>query len=459
MDIASLSRVGGAAELFAGIAGSGSSSLLPTVDFGPDSIVDLSSATGATGAILGQAYGPPDTRLPYAVEKRRELERRRDLLAAQSALLDKNYAKVRDVAGTMLRRDHTDSAANHLIARSYQAEGDVSKAVEFYARAVHQSPDNERFVSDLRNAQLLGKPERTAIGAAVGMLNDPSQRAAGLRLMSLVADRTENASTLIALGDAFAKIRAKQQALGAYALALEKAASTAEQEAILKRADDLVGDEPEAAVAHDFRGKALLKLGRHEMAIDAFKRARDIMPDEPQYTIDLADAYVARGRERKDRGNHLSAKEDFESARLLRPAFAPYKREIAATRLELGRQWLSRGALRSALGELNAARVAMPADEDELKRRLSNLYYSLGNRYARKSDWATATGVFQHAYDLNGSLANKTVLADARNSFGLQFMAQEEWRKAVDQFKLAVKLFPNNETYAANLAEAESHLA
>lgn len=456
--MSAIGSVGGFGGLLANVssgtraAGTGS-----MAGFGPASIVEIGAASARTVSSILNIKFFATAPLPPAAIRQRENERRRDLLSAQTALVSKDYAAVRDVAGRMLGRDPNDPAANHLIARSHQAEGNLEQAAKFFARAAQLAPDNARFASDFRNAQILERSDVAVLRAAIGLLADPQSRVEGFRLLSILADRSDDSGVLLAMGDALFDLRAKQQAVGAFALALDKAEGIG-LSAVLKRADRVVADSPDAAIAHDFRGKVLQKMERFDEAITEFKLARDLEPIETTYLLDLANAFVARGKSRVAGGDLLGGKSDFLEARAIRPVNDEINRNVVDVRIRLARQWLVRGALTSALGELNSARVRLPSDSADLKKRLAGLYYSLGNRFTSQDDNVTAASTLQQAYDLDASQTHKTVLGAARNTLGLQYLDEERYQDAIDEFQKAVDLFPNIQEYQDNLDQAKALL-
>lgn len=425
--------------------------------FGPASIVDIGAASARTVSSILTTKFFGKALLPPAAIRQRENERRRDLIAAQTALLSKDYSQVREVAGRMLGRDLNDAAAVHLIARSHQAEGNPKQATKFFARAAQLAPNNARFASDFRSSQILERSDAAVLRAAIGLLAKPQSRVEGFRLLSALADRSDDVGVLLAMGDALFDLRAKQQAVGAFALALDKAEGIG-LSAVLKRADRVVADSPSAAIAHNFRGQVLQKMERFDEAITEFKLARDLEPIQTAYLLDLANAFVARGKSRVADGDLLGGKSDFLEARAIRPVNDDINRNVADVRIRLARQWLVRGALTSALGELNSARVRLPSDSDDLKKRLAGLYYSLGNRFTSQDDNITAASTLQQAYDLDASLTHKTALGAARNTLGLQYLDEENYSKAVDEFQKAVDLFPNIQEYQDNLDQAKALL-
>lgn len=432
------------------------------VDFGPAALLDLSGgsagpAADSTRTILGARYGSPAP-LPEAVLKRQNARRQRDIVAANTALLGKDFAAARGTALALLKRNPDDAAANHLMARALLGEGDTPAAIRYFNRAAQLEPDNQRYSSDLRNAQFLERSDAAALNAARGMLKDPGQRAAGLRLLYELADRSRSTTTLIALGDEFMKLKARQQAVGAYASALDQATAP-ELNDLLGRARAVVEDSPNAAVAHRLVAEVLRRMGRYDEALVSLRRASDLAPDDPTYLIDMAETYNARGESNLAADRLLAARADFEQARQLRPVYQPYLRNTAATLTRLGQQWMSRGALSSALSELNAARGYLTSGDDELRRRLSGLFFALGNRYGAEGDRKTALSAMRSAYDLNGTLTHKRGLADAHNALGMQFMEEQDYARAVAQFQAAVALFSNDDRYAANLADAQSRLS
>lgn len=455
----------------AAIAGMGMESLLGPVsapvsalggvDFGPAALLDLSSGSTSPAAesaltILGARYGGPAP-LPAAVQSREDARRQRSIVAASTALLAKDYAGARAAALELLKRNGDDAAANHLLARATLGEGDTRSAIRYFARAAQLEPDNARYASDLRNAQFLERSDEAALSAARGMLKDPGQRASGLRLLYELADRSRSFTTLTALGDEFMKLKARQQAVGAYATALDLAREPQLGE-LLERARAVVQDSPDAAVAHRLVAEVLRRMGRHDEALVSLRRASELAPDDPQYLIDIAETYNARGEANLAADRLLAARDDFAQARQLRPVHDPYLRNTAETFTRLGQQWMARGALRSALADLNSARAFLPADgADDLLRRLAGLFYALGNRYGG-DDRKTALSAMQAAYDLNGTLTHKRGLADAHNALGLEYMDEGEYASAVEQFEAALALFADDERYADNLADAESRL-
>jgi tetratricopeptide (TPR) repeat protein len=419
--------------------------------FGPASLLDLAFGTGdasdTSQSILAARYSGTSVSLPAAAVAHQENERSRNIVAAQTALVNDDYEEVRKVARQMLARDQSDAAANHLIARSYMAEQNYREAAHYFKLASDLAPDESRYADDFENAVILMGSDTSAIATATKMMKNPQKAAAGLRLLSDVADRSENPQTLMALGDALFSIKARQQALGAYFNGLDLADGPA-LSPLLDRANMLLDDSPDAAIAYKFLGDVYAKLGKHDEALSAYRSARDLAPTDGTYIIDLANAYNARGAERLAAGDTLNARADFREAKSLRPTNEDIKRNIVLAGMEIGRQLIARRALSSALAELNSARLDMPADDnDELKRRLAGLYYSLGNRYVSSGDRATAASTFQKAYDLSPNLSHKLALAESRFQLGMQYYDDEDYENALTQFEAAYDLVPHNQQY------------
>ncbi len=452
--ISTIGNIGGISTLLGNVSGGTRAAGFGfAAGFGPATIVEIGAASANTVSSVLSTKFFSSAPLPPALLQQRSIERRRDLLEAQSALLVKDYAEVRTVAGRLLSRDQNDAAANHLIARSYQGEGNEREAIKYFSRASDQAPGNARFAADFRAAQLLTRSDTSVLRAATGMLKNPTSSGEGLRLLSQLAERSNSSLILLEMGDAFFDLRAKQQGLGAYALALDKAEGVGLNE-VLVRADMVVGDSPDAAIAHNFRGKVLQKMERFDEALAEFRKARDLEPIEQVYIRDLAGAFVARGEARVASGDLLGGKADYLEARALQPVDDDINRKVADTRIKLGRQWMIRGALSSALGELNSARATLPSGSDDLEQTLAGLYYSLGNRFTSENDSLTAANTLQKAYDLDDSLTHRTALGAARNTLGLEYLADEDYSKAVDEFQKAVDLFPNIQEYQDNLDQA-----
>jgi len=67
-------------------------------------------------------------------------------------------------------------------------------------------------------------------------------------------------------------------------------------EALLKLADDRIVEFSNDCIAHMFRGKALLKLGRLGLALEAFSRAKEI---DAQAAV-MVQTYIDEARSRMD---------------------------------------------------------------------------------------------------------------------------------------------------------------
>lgn len=134
--------------------------------------------------------------------------------------------------------------------------------------------------------------------------------------------------------------------------------------------------EPETGAEWNENGVAALREGRHDEAIAAFQRARELLPGDPTVAVNLARAYAFRGRARLDAGRVLEALADFQSGAEADRDGGALETLVAETEVRLGRRESAQGRLDAVLrdfpGHLPARQLAaeLAALEGDLGRAI-----------------------------------------------------------------------------------------
>jgi tetratricopeptide (TPR) repeat protein len=218
--------------------------------------------------------------------------------------------------------------------------------------------------------------------------------------------------------------------LGRYTEAVE-----AYKQAIRLRPDDAsahfnLGDY---ASAHFNLGHAYVKLGRYDEAIEACKQAIRLKPDLVSAHLTLGNAYDKLGR-------YDETIEACEQAIRLKPDLAEAHYILGNTYVKLGRNAEAIEAFKQAI---------------RLKPGLANAHYNLGNTYAKLGRNAEAIEAFKQAIRL------KPDWAEAHYILGNAYSNLGRWAEAVEAYKQVIRLKPDYPDYADahnNLGNAYNYL-
>ncbi len=122
--------------------------------------------------------------------------------------------------------------------------------------------------------------------------------------------------------------------------------------------------DPNSYQGHFLLGNVLVKLGSQDQAIDEYRRALELAPQQPRTYYQLAIALEAKG-------------EDSEAEQLLKQAIIIDK-HYAPVHLELGKLLLGRDQTADAVSQLNLALVENP--------QLEQAYFLLAKAYAQMGE-------------------------------------------------------------------------
>lgn len=172
----------------------------------------------------------------------------------------------------------------------------------------------------------------------------------------------------------------------------------------------LSGQDPQSREAElqYQRGLELMKAGRWEEALEAFKSILDI--------FESAEVYYNMGYISTAQGRYEEAIRYFRKATQINSAFARAYQKMGEVYIKLGRHKLAQQAFEQA------AELYMAKDMDE-----------------------NAEAILQQVLKLNPNTIN------VYNSLGILYRRQGKFEKALDQYKKALKVNPNNENIYYNM--------
>ena len=180
---------------------------------------------------------------------------------------------------------------------------------------------------------------------------------------------------------------------------------------------------PDDADAHNNLGVVYHKLGMHKEAIEAYKEAIRINPDHADAHYNLGVAYFFLGM-------HKEAIEAFKEAIRINPDYADAHRNLGIV-----------------YGELHKHREAIEAYKEAIRINPDDAtaYYNLGVNYYNLRMYREAVEAYKQAIRINPDNA------DAHNNLGEAYKGLGMYKEAVESFKQAIRINPDHARAHYNL--------
>jgi len=216
------------------------------------------------------------------------------------------------------------------------------------------------------------------------------------------------------------------------------------------------------AQEHYSYGKVFFERGEPERALDEFKTALDMEPDNANVLIgigqcylalqkiddavsalekaaaqtpEFADAHYLLGRAYAETGLREKAINEFKEALNINSRYLAAKRHMNA---------LMKTAAKSRKQENDGE--AAPLDEDQLSRQ-ANIHFHMGNALFQKNMMQEALVEFKEAIRLRPNYP------DIRNRLGELYLRRAQFNLAAEEFQMSLKINPKYVAAALNLAE------
>jgi protein O-mannosyl-transferase len=181
---------------------------------------------------------------------------------------------------------------------------------------------------------------------------------------------------------------------------------------------------PDQSKDHNNLGKALVQEGRMAEAMNEFQTAFRISPNDPDAETNIGAALLQQG-------------DGEEAVSHLRKVVEKFPRHAPA-RINLGNALLQNGQTDAAIAEYKKT-LELPFDHAES-------HYSIAGAFRRKGDVEAAIAHYRKALELRPDFAN------AHNNLGNALRQQGKARQAMNEYELALKNDPDLALAANNLA-------
>ncbi|MBI5865840.1 MAG: tetratricopeptide repeat protein [Planctomycetes bacterium] len=453
----------GFAGLLSGSLGGAAAGTGTTASFGPAALLSMTPATSdplsaPTNAIIAAAYGGGTISAPRP-PKLVELEKQ-TVAQAQSLLAGGETGAARTLLADYLARNPVSGAVVFLQGQTEQATGNYEEAEAFYQKAASIAPSLNAEL-DVENVRALRKDDSVVLARARRLMAAEDTRDAGLSLLTTLTRRSpRNTEARVLLAETYMAAHSAVKGLFHYSQALGSA-NSAELAELERRFQVMAAQSPQDAVTQNLLGRAQLKLGKLDEAVETLHRASQLSEGSSAYVGDEAAAIVAVGRRHLERGNTAEAIQQFEQAYLLAPGEATVKLARAEGYLARAERRVQQGDLTSATNDYErAARDARAPGGADLLKRIAQGAYGVGRRLearrvASGSDVGAEVVAFQAAYDIDPE--NQTYrrkLAETRYTLGQEQLADADFAAAAGSFRRAYELYKNNSTYKAAAIDA-----
>ncbi len=306
----------------------------------------------------------------------------------------------REQAEALIENNADDASALYLVGYSYAQELNYEKAEQFYIRAAYFEPNNQQLQTDLATARSLQKSDESVLAEARTKIASPERRDEGISLLLRLTDRSpDNAGAYLALADAFSATGSTIQVIGAVQEALS-AASGQDLDEVVRKAEALVEENPEAGITRNLLGRALEKAGRTDEAITQLRTANRGAPDNVAYIFDLADAYVRRATSKLKKNNVTSAQADMTAAQAIDPANGGLPGVAARVAAAKAGTDITAGLYNRAFAQLGTAAAKAP-DDEAFKKKVASLYGRVAAKFENDNDDSVALTSYRRAYELD----------------------------------------------------------
>lgn len=439
--------------LFGGLVAAMPDAPAGTVSFGPDAIVSiggLDAAAAAGGSIVAAAYGPQAAapRPPQLVERETETVKKAAFLTAGG-----DYQYARAFLADYLAENGPSAAIVRAQGLNEQTAGDYEKAEQLFRKAAALDPALGAEI-DAENARTLRGDDAEVLARIQRLHASNSTSAAGDRLLNTLLTRSpRNVEARLVAARQAERTANPVRAFFQYSQALA-AASDAQVATLEKDFERLVAKSPTDAFSRNLLGRAQLRLGKLDAALDSLHAAAQLATGDPSYATDKARAHAAIGRARLEDGDVARALESFQRALDLDST-------LDEARLGRGGALEARARQRTLAGDYSraitdyesAARDARTAGGEELRARIARDVYAVGRRLESRrvhlgDDIGAEVTAFQAAYDIDPTnTVYKHKLATTRSALGDQFLADGEHADAAASYRRAYDLYKTNHAY------------
>lgn len=305
---------------------------------------------------------------------------------------------------------------------------------------------------------------------------------------------------LTTLAKAAPKIAFLQQLVGRVQLRqghYEEAVQTLTHAADLLGEDE-TGDTTDLARAYVGLGREQLKTGDLNSAMSNFSQAEALAPTDHDVKTAIAEGYTTRAEKFTSQRQYASALEYYQKTanllgetgdddvrtRAAHGAFTlgqalrqkrvaagdeideevvayqlahelatdntTYTHKLAETRNAIGDQLLADGEYKDAAGSYAQA-YALDKNNTTYKNNTINAWIAYGDHRLANLNYTDGVDAYKEAYKLDATnLGSRQKLADAYTTRGLYLKSEDEMELAVADFKEALRLFPDNQTYQDN---------
>ncbi len=424
--------------------------------FGPSSILSL----GGSGSTISGLYSQlGQGSIPSQSQQLSESEVK-GLNAAFDLIEQGRLGDARSALDDLLTRNKNNAAAIHGLGIIESTQNNHEDAEKLYRRADFLAP-GRGYGDDAANAHILSKDDNTVFNEATKLSENANTRARSIQLLqSFTARRPDHAQAKLLLAESMLAENDIVNSITAFSRALS-IAGEAELKQIESRAEKLAEMLPQAPQVQRLLGRAQLRLGKYEEALETLDKSAVLSETDMYVKGDKALAHVGIGREMLDKGDISRAMTHFNLARDLDPTGKQVRIARAEGHVAGAERYTRYGNHEKAIMEYNSAAGALGSDGSEsFRNRIARNAYGAGLRMERKhladgEDLDSEVLAFHTAYRLNKDNATyKRKLAETRNTIGDQFVANEEYNKAIGAYEQAHKLYKNDATYKGNLIDA-----
>ncbi len=368
----------------------------------------------------------------------------------------------RKLMNELLDENPTNAAAVQVLGLAAQAEGKYEEAEQLFMKA-HAIEPATGYDNDAANARILQKSDSEVYRKAVQMLEAPSRKEEGIRLLMTLTERNpDHVAGRVQLAEALLDQGDGNNGLMQYNNAIRSAANDSELRLVENGLDALAREVPNSAYVQQLLGKVYLKQERYDQALQTLTMAANMADNPVTYWRDLATAYVGVGNERLERGDVTGALSAYGQAKEYSPTSTEVKAALAGAYVERAEQRMQQRNYDGAIEDLRQAKdmLRYEGGSRELRERAAHSAYAIGLKFQRQRE---AGGgeidgevlAFQIAHDLDEDNSTyKQRLAETRNALGDQHMANGEYEEAAAAYRRAHELYTYNETYKENAINA-----
>jgi len=444
--------------------------------FGPPAQVDIGqtgfTAVGfrdytqlATSGVwqfdLQSTLTPSTTGMPQTARSEKQQKADEARLTQALGYLDQGRKEeARELLNHLLSENKMNAAATQALGHVELAEGRYEQAQQLYMKA-HALDPSAGYDRDAQNARILQGDDASVLRTATAMLRAPDRREEGIRLLLTLTERNpELVEARIALGDALLNSGDGNNGLMQYSLAITYA-DAAQLDGVAQRLEALVRESPQSAFVRQLLGRAQVRQGRYEEAIETLTAAANLAEDKTLYNKELAKAYLGLGRQRLEQGDIAGGLTSLERARELSPSDRDVKAGLAEGYLRRAEKLAASGNASAALKDYRrVADLLGSTGNKRLRTTAAQSVYRLGltlqrRRQAAGEEIDSEALAFQAAHDLDpNNTTYKRTLAETRNALGAQYAAAGELKNAAYAYQRAWQLFRYDRTYRDNTINA-----